>query len=317
MSSKKGVDLSVVIPVFNEEESLPRLYLELDNVLKRLKTGYEIIFVDDGSVDGSTKILEKFHCFDDKRVKVVQFRKNFGKTPALMAGFELAQGGIIMTMDGDLQNDPLDIPKFLKKIGEGFDVVVGWRYRRKDPVSKLLPSKVGNWLFQIATKMEMHDFNCGFKAFRREVLRNVRLYGEMHRYIPIFLAAKGFKVTEIRIRHHERKFGKSKYGFIRMVKGFLDLLYVKFWLDFSTRPIHFLGGIGLLQYLLALVIFIEQVVKAYMIRYFSVGPLLALAVMLTTTGTLCILFGFLAEIQIRTYYENSKSKTYAIKKILK
>lgn len=312
----KKIYFSIVVPVFNEKKNLELLTSRLMEVSRDIGKSFEIIFIDDGSNDGSSVILEKIHN-RSKRVKVIQFRRNFGKTPALMAGFELAKGDIILTMDADLQNDPNDIPRFIKKIEEGYDVVNGWRSKRIDPFSKTFPSKIYNWLARLVTDIEMHDFNCGFKAFKKEVLKNFNLYGEMHRYIPVFLAAQGYKLAEIKVLHHPRKFGKSKYGFLRILKGFLDLLYVKFWLDFSTRPIHFLGGVGFILYFLAAIIFIEQIIKAIIIKVFFVGPLLTLAVLLVTTGTLCILFGFLAEIQIRTYYTQSKDKTFAIKNILK
>lgn len=310
----KKTRYSLVIPAYNEEGSLEPLCQQLKSILKSLN--WEVVFVDDGSTDRSFSILEKLYS-KDKRIKVIQFRKNFGKAPALAAGFEMAKGDVIITMDADLQNDPMDIPKFAKKIDEGFDVVNGWRSQRDDPLSKTLPSKIYNRLAQTITGIKLHDSNCGFKAFKKDVLEDIDLYGEMHRYIPIFLAAKGYKLAEIKIRHHPRKYGKSKYGFFRLLKGFLDLLYVKFWLDFSTRPIHFLGGIGIMQYILALAIFVQQIIKAYKIKYFNVGPVLSLGILFVTTGTLCILFGFLAEIQIRTYYAKSKTKTFAIKKILK
>ncbi len=305
--------LSIIIPVYNEEKNIQLLYSQIK---KAIKQNHEIIFIDDGSTDNSFNILKKLHK-KDSSIKIIQFRKNFGKTPALMAGFELAKGNIIITMDADLQNDPQDISRFLEKIKQGYDVVSGFRYKRKDSILKKIPSKFYNWLARKLTKVNLHDFNCGFKAYRKEVLKNLNLYGEMHRYIPIFTELQGYKTTEIKIIHHKRKFGKSKYGFFRLLKGFLDLLYVKFWLDYSTRPIHFFGGIGILQYFLAIIILIEQIIKAYIIKAFHLGPLLMLAVLFIITGTLCILFGFLGEIQIRTYYENSKTKTYTIKKILK
>lgn len=305
--------LSIIIPAYNEEKNIPLLYSQIK---KSVKQKYEIIFIDDGSTDNTFRVLNKLHQ-KDKSVKVIQFRKNFGKTPSLMAGFKLAKGDIVITMDADLQDDPQNIQRFLDKLNQGYDVVGGWRYRRKDSFLKKLPSKFYNFLARKLTKVKLHDFNCGFKAYKKEVLKNINLYGEMHRYIPIFTAAKGYKVTETKVLHHKRKFGKTKYGFWRILKGFLDLLYVKFWLDYSTRPIHFFGGLGVLQYTLALAIFIEQIIKAYLIKALYLGPLLMLAVLLVVTGTLCILFGFLAEIQIRTYYAQSKNKTYSIKKILK
>lgn len=314
MENPEGVlMLSIIIPAYNEEKNIPLLYAQIK---KTVKQNHEIIFIDDGSTDSTFKEISKLNK-KDKSVKAVQFRKNFGKTPALMAGFELAKGDIIITMDADLQDDPQNIQRFLEKMNQGYDVVGGWRYRRKDSFIKKLPSKLYNFLARKLTGVKLHDFNCGFKAYKKEVLKDISLYGEMHRYIPVFTAAQGYKVTETKVIHHERKYGKSKYGFWRLLKGFLDLLYVKFWLDYSTRPIHFFGGLGVLQYIVATLIFIEQIIKAYLIKALYLGPLLILGVLFTITGTLCILFGFLAEIQIRTYYSQSKNKTYAIKRILK
>ncbi|KKT74724.1 MAG: Glycosyl transferase family 2 [Candidatus Nomurabacteria bacterium GW2011_GWA1_46_11] len=311
----KAVAYSIIVPVYNEQENIEPLTHQLTEVLTKTGKTYEIIFIDDGSTDNSFAILQKLHR-RYQTVKVIRFRRNFSKTPALMAGFNWARGKVIVTMDGDLQNDPKDLPRFFAKIKEGYDLVIGWRRQRDDPISKTIPTIIYNILTRWVSKTHLHDSNCGFKAFRSEVLRDIDLYGEMHRYIPAFLGAQGYKIAEIKVIHHKRRFGKSKYGFFRMLWGVSDLLYVQFWLDYSTKPIHFLGSIGLIQYGLAGLIIIEQIIKAVIDRALTLGPLLMLAVLFTVTGTLCILFGFLAEIQIRTFFTGSKTKTYSVKQTL-
>jgi len=310
-----SIDVSVVIPLFNEGENVNILHRELENVFKDMDSTYEIIFVDDGSTDKTFENLKSIRK-EHERVKIVKFRRNFGQTAALSAGFDEAKGRVIISMDGDLQNDPADIPKLLEKLEEDYSVVAGWRYERKDPVSKKIPSRIANWMREKLLGDELHDSGCTLRAYRKEALKNVRLYGEMHRYIPSFVRARGYKVGEVKVKHRVRVHGRTKYSSSRIAKGFLDLLYVKFWLDYSTRPLHVFGTLGLIQFLLSFLIFLEQVIKAVIIGGLWIGPLLMLSVLLLITGTLFILFGFLSEIQIRTYYEKIDEKPYEIEVIL-
>ncbi len=241
--------LSVVVPVFNEEESLPELYRQLDQVRREQGYRMEILFVDDGSTDCSWQVIEHL-AENDPSVRGVRLRRNFGKAAALRAGFDHAQGQLVLTMDGDLQDDPAEIPNFLEAIRSGYDVVSGWKRVRHDPWHKVWPSRVFNWMVSRMTGVKLHDHNCGMKCYRSEVLREVPLYGELHRFVPVLAAARGFRVGEIPIRHRPRKFGKSKYGVKRFVKGFLDLLTVKFITGFGYRPQHLLGTLGLAAFLL-------------------------------------------------------------------
>ncbi|HLD05554.1 MAG TPA: glycosyltransferase family 2 protein [Candidatus Nanoarchaeia archaeon] len=297
------MDLSIVIPVKNEAENIEPLHKELSQTLTKLGS-YEIIFVNDGSTDRSLEVLRRLQK-RDSHVVVIQFRKNFGQTAAMDAGFKQAQGDIIIPMDADLQNDPKDIPKLLNKLREGFDVVSGWRKNRQDSAGKSISSRLAHLLRQLLIKEEIHDSGCTLKAYKKECFKDLNLYGEMHRYIPAILRLKGFKIGEVIVNHRPRKSGKTKYGTTRIVKGFFDLLFIKFWNDFSVRPIHFFGSLGLFQYFLAALIFLEQVWKAvYVVGSLELGPLMVLSVLLIITGTLTIMFGFLAEIMIREYYKD-------------
>ena len=241
--------LSVVIPVFNEAESLESLHGELDEVARSEGYDLDIVFVDDGSSDESWSIIGRIAAADT-RVRGIRFRKNFGKAAALNAGFEAARGELVMTLDADLQDDPHEIPRFLARIDEGFDVVSGWKKVRYDPWHKVIPSRVFNWMVSRLTGVRLHDHNCGMKCYRREIFDEVHLYGELHRFVPVLAAARGFRPSEIVISHRTRKFGHSKYGLSRIVKGFLDLLTVKFITGFGQRPQHVLGTVGLCSFLL-------------------------------------------------------------------
>ena len=313
------MDISVVIPVFNEELNVKHLHRELHSVLEgmKLKGGYEIIFIDDGSIDKTSEFLEEI-ASGDKKTKVIKFRRNSGKTAALSAGFDIAKGKVIITMDGDLQNDPSDIPLLLKKMDEGYDVVSGWRKKRKDPfLSKKVPSKLSNRMASKLTGIKIHDFNCPIKAYKRETLKDIKLYGEMHRYIPALAALNGFRVTEIEVKHYPRRYGKSKYGFGRLIKGFLDLIYIVFWSKYSTRPFHFFGFLGLIEILIGLVIVVYKVIVELLIFNMPlvIGPLSILALITIITGIQLFVFGFLMEVQIRTYYKVGE-ETYRIEKVL-
>ncbi len=242
-----SMNISAVIPVYNEAESLARLHEELSTVAAEHDYNLEIVFVDDGSDDGTWEEIESLSA-TDPRVQGIRFRRNFGKAAALRAGFEVVQGEVVFTLDGDLQDDPTEIPRFLEALDGGLDVVSGWKKVRHDPWHKVGPSRIFNWLVSRVTGVRLHDHNCGFKAYRRPLLSEIRLYGEMHRFIPVLAAAKGWRVGEVVVNHRKREFGKSKYGVLRMVKGFLDLLTVSFLTGFGQRPQHLLGTLGLIAF---------------------------------------------------------------------
>jgi glycosyltransferase involved in cell wall biosynthesis len=298
--------LSVVIPVYNEEGNIRQLYSELSAVLGGVvKAGnaesYEIIFVDDGSTDKSFDIIKEIHQ-KDPNVKALQFRRNFGKSAALSAGFEKAKGDIIFTMDGDLQDDPKEIPNFLKKLDDGYDLVVGWKYKRRDPQTKRVPSKIFNTLTAYLTNVKIHDMNCCFKAYRREAIKNVNLYGELHRYIPALVYWRGYKVSEIKVNHRPRMHGKSKYGPMRLVKGFLDLLTVKFLISYSTRPLHLFGILGLLSTFAGLIIGLYLLyIKFFLNELIGERPLLFAAMLLIIVGLQMVSMGLLGEMITSTH----------------
>ncbi|MBN2250753.1 MAG: glycosyltransferase family 2 protein [Candidatus Altiarchaeota archaeon] len=295
-------DISIVIPVYNEEGNIKRLYSELRQVLDPLKRPCEIIFIDDGSSDKTFPIIKELHA-SDKNVKAVSFRRNFGKSAALSAGFEKASGDIVYTLDGDLQDDPKEIPRFLDKLEEGFDLVVGWKYRRRDPQTKKLPSKVFNKLTSSLTGVRIHDMNCCFKAYRKEVVKNLSLYGELHRYIPALVHWKGYRVAEIKVNHRPRTHGRSKYGPMRLLKGFLDLITVKFLISYSTRPLHLFGIMGLLSALagsaLSAYLLYLKYVQAQLI---GDRPLLFAAILLIIVGVQFISMGLLGEMITSTHH---------------
>jgi len=238
--------ISVVIPVLDEEKNVEELHKVLVGVLKKNKLKYEILFIDDGSKDKTYEILKRVKK-KDKNVRLIKFRANFGKAYGLQVGFNKAKGDYVFTMDGDLQDDPKEIPKFLKKINEGYDLVSGWKFRRHDPLGKTLPSKFFNWLTKFMTGVDVHDSNCGFKCYKKQVVKNLDIYGELHRNIPAIAHWKGYKVGEIKVQHHARKYGRSKYGLERLVKGFLDLFTVKYLITYNSRPLHLFGSIGIIS----------------------------------------------------------------------
>lgn len=308
--------LSIVIPVYEEEESLPELYRSLKDVLEGLGVPYEIIFVDDGSRDSSLIILEDIQATDDK-VVVISFRKNFGQTAALAAGFNYAKGDIIITMDADLQNDPADIPRLLEKIND-YDVVSGWRKKRRDPlISRRLPSVIANWLISVVTGVYLHDYGCTLKAYRSEVVKNIRLYGDMHRFIPAIASWVGAEITEVETRHNPRRFGTSKYGIARTLRVVLDLITVKFLQSFSTRPIHAFGPAGLalggVGFLISLYL---TYVKLFLGEEIGGRPLLLLGILLIILGFQCIILGLLGEMLARIYHESQEKPIYVVKKVL-
>jgi len=311
------MDVSVVIPVYNEEEGLELFVQEVSSVLRSLARDYEVIVVDDGSTDGTYPLLSRVHK-REPRVRVVRLKRNFGQTAALAAGLAYAQGEVIVAMDGDGQNDPNDIPLLLSKLGEGFDLVSGWRFPRQDPFwSRRLPSQIANGLISWMTRVKLHDYGCTLKAIRREVAKDLKLYGEMHRFIPAIAYERGARIAEVKVRHRSRQWGKSKYGLARTFRVVLDLLTVKFLLSYGTRPLHIFGLIGLLSGGVGFVI--AAYLTAQKILYgLELGgrPLLLLAVLLMLIGFQFVTMGLLGEMLARTYHESQDKPIYVIKEVL-
>jgi len=311
---KREPFLSVVIPLYNEAESLGPLHAEISRVLGGLKRPCEILYVDDGSTDGSFRILERLFR-RDARVRVIQFRKNSGKSEALAAGFEAARGEVVVTLDADLQDDPAEIPRLIAKLGEGFDLVSGWKQKRRDPMlTKRLPSRFFNRVTSWMTGVRLHDFNCGLKVYKRDVVKSIQVYGELHRYIPVVAAWEGFSVTEIPVHHRPRRYGKTKFGTSRFINGFLDLMTVLFFTKYTRRPLHFFGLIGILSGLLGGVItaylVIIRIVKS---SFLSNRPLLFIGVMLVILGMQFVSIGLLGEMITRSHAEGHR---HAVRSIL-
>lgn len=314
---EKGIDLTIVVPVYNESESLDALFAELKASLDALPYVWEIAFVDDGSIDGSfNKVLEiQASC---PHVGVVQFRRNFGQTAALSAGFDFAHGDIIITMDADLQNDPADIAVLVSKLEEGYDIVSGWRYARKDSwLNRKLPSKIANWLISRMTKVELHDYGCTLKAYRREVVKNLKLYGELHRFIPALANERGARVTEVKVNHRPRRFGRSKYTLSRTTRVLLDLANVKFLLEYRTRPIQIFGKLGLLSLGTSFLMFFGAVAMRLFARIDLTGnPMLLTSLILFVAGIQLISTGLIGELVTRAYYENQGKPIYVTKTVV-
>jgi glycosyltransferase involved in cell wall biosynthesis len=312
-----ALDLSVVVPVYNEAPNLAELYRELTDTLAESGLSYELLFVDDGSKDEGFAILAGIQA-RDARVRVVRFRRNFGQTAAFSAGFALARGRVIVTSDGDRQNDPRDIPALVSRLDDGFDIVCGWRKDRKDRwLTRRLPSKIANWLISRATGVELHDYGCSLKAFRSEVVKPLRLYGEMHRFIPAIASEYGVSVSEMVVNHRARTRGQSKYGLSRTVRVILDLLTVKFLLRYSTRPLQIFGLLGLIMGLVGgLVLVYLSYLRLFGHQALSDRPLLFLGILLVFTGVQLLSVGLLAELQARTYHESQDKQTYVIRDIL-
>lgn len=306
--------LSFIIPVFNEEKSLERLYSEiLENIENK---DYEIIFIDDGSSDNSFNIMERL-AKHDKRVKIIKFRKNFGKSASLQTGFENAKGDIIFTMDADLQDNPTEIPEFIEKIEEGYDLVTGWKKNRKDPISKTIPSKFFNFITSRSFKLKLHDFNCGFKAYKKEVINEIDIYGEMHRYIPAIVHTKGFKVTEIPVEHRPREFGRSKYGVERYLRGFLDLLTVKLLTSFTHSPLYLFGRIGSTFSIIGFLIGLYLTITKYVFHQPLYNrPLLFLSILLIMVGLQFFSIGLLGELIVNQSRDKNKKRIISIEKTL-
>jgi glycosyltransferase involved in cell wall biosynthesis len=309
--------VSFVVPCYNERENLPRLFAELFRVIDEQQIDAEVVIVDDGSRDGSFDVLAE-HAGRDARVKVIRFRRNFGQTAAMVAGIDHARGEVLVLLDADLQNDPADVPRLLAKINEGYDVVSGWRKDRKDKmVTRRLPSMMANWIISRISGVRLHDYGCTLKAYRRSALEGVTLYGEMHRFIPIYASWTGGKVTEMVVNHRPRVAGVSKYGLGRTFKVILDLITVKFLGTYSTKPIYFFGGFGLVLFLLSFAaagfaLYQKLADGVYVHR----NPVATLAVLLFIVGVQLILMGLLAELLIRIYHESQGKRTYLIAKTI-
>ncbi len=315
MEDIQVVDISVVIPCYNEFESINPLYEKLLPVLEKTGGAFEILYIDDGSSDGTFEKLSELH-EKDKRCKVVKFRGNFGKSAALQAGFSEALGEVVITMDADLQDDPEEIPAFLKMIDQGYDMVSGWKKIRHDPAEKRLPSKLFNFMTSRLSGLKLHDFNCGFKAYKKEVLGEIDIYGEMHRFIPVLAYKKGFKVGELTVRHHKREFGKSKYGIERYLRGATDLITILFLTKYLKRPAHFFGGSGLL------VSGTGVLINLYLSVLWFAGqrpignrPLFFLGILLVITGVQLFSIGLLGEMLVKA--RARADKEYSIETCLK
>lgn len=305
--------ISVTIPIFNEVENIVPLHQRVSLVLKGLGRPWELILINDGSTDGSGAVLDDIAA-GDANVKVVHLRRNYGQTAAMMAGIDFARGDIIIPMDGDLQNDPMDIPRLLAKLDEGFDVVSGWRKERLDAkLTRTFPSWMANRLISVISGVHLHDYGCSLKAYHKSVIKDVKLYGEMHRFIPIYASWQGARVAEIPVIHHSRQFGKSKYGLERSLKVVLDLIVVKFLATFAQKPMYIFGGVGLLSLLVSFV----SGAWALWLKFahdvsFILTPLPLLFVLTAITGIMCILMGLLAELLTRTYFESQDKAIYAV-----
>jgi len=310
-------ELSIFLPVFNEEPNLPPLHEKLDQALAKLGRTAEIIFVDDGSSDGSLNVLREIAA-KDARVRVVALRRNYGQTPAMAAGIHAARGRVLIPMDADLQNDPADITRLLDKLDEGYDVVSGWRKNRQDTlITRKIPSQMANWLISKIGGVPLHDYGCSLKAYRRESLEDVQLYGEMHRFIPIYASWSGARVTEIPVEHHARTMGKSKYGLSRTVKVVFDLMTIKFMASYQTKPLYMFGFAGLITFVISFLC----AVYAFLMKYaswphhadFIQTPLPVLAMVLLVLGVQFFFMGLLAEMLVRTYHESQAKPIYAVR----
>ena len=305
--------LSIIIPLYNEEDNIEPLYAKLDTVLGSLGHPYEVILVNDGSTDDTRSRIDAV-ASRDERVRVVHLRRNFGQTPAMMAGIDAARGDILIPMDGDLQNDPADIPRLLAKLDEGYDVVSGWRKDRKDnPIKRNLPSRMANALISFISGVHLHDYGCSLKAYRRDIIKGVKLYGEMHRFIPIHAAWQGARVTEVSVTHHPRIHGASKYGIERTLKVILDLMTVKFLDKYAPKPMYLFGGFGLGSIALSMLFFLFMLYcKIFLNKSFIETPLPLAVVMFMLIGIIAVFMGLIAEILMRTYHESQDKPTYIV-----
>jgi len=308
--------VSLVIPLFNEEENVHALYEELERVLTPTGLNLEYVFVDDGSKDETFARLSEV-VNDDPKVIIVRFRRNFGQTAAMAAGFDYANGDVVITLDGDLQNDPAEIPRMLEKLDEGYDMVAGWRKKRQDNLLyRTLPSRMGNWLISRITNVQLHDYGCTLKVMTRDVAKNIQLYGEMHRFIPAVAAELGVKIAELPVNHRARIYGRSKYGLSKTFRVILDLLTVKFFLGYATRPLHMFGMLGIISGGLGGGLLSKLLFERFFLEIpLGNRPALMIAVMFVLIGLQFLCFGLLAEILVRTYHESQNKKTYAVRQV--
>lgn len=311
------VEVSIVIPLFNENKNISELYSSLTPILLSTEKNYEIIFIDDGSTDGTFETLRDIQ-YGDSRVWVIQLRRNFGQAAAFSAGFDMAHGDAIVTMDGDLQNDPADIPMLLEKLDEGYDIVSGWRVNRKDLfLTRRLPSIAANALISKVTGLRLHDYGCSLKAYRQEVVKNIRLYGELHRFIPAIASWMGIRVAEIPVNHYPRRYGRSKYGLGRTLKVFLDLITVKFLLNYATRPLQIFGLAGIISFAAGMGLSIYlTIIRLFFNQPLGDRPILLLAILLIMLGVQLIVMGLLGELMVRTYHESQGKSIYVVRDIL-
>lgn len=301
--------LSIVIPLFNEEESLNPLTNEIKKALKQLDISFEVVFVDDGSTDNSLKIIKEI-CKQDRRFKYISFRKNYGKSAAIQVGFKQVSGDVVVTMDADLQDDPSEIPNLLKKLEEGYDLVSGWKKKRHDPFIKKLSSRFFNFVTRVMSGIKIHDFNCGLKAYRKEVTDHLKVYGELHRYMPVLADWEGFSVSEIIVTHHPRRYGKTKFGVSRFFKGFVDLITVFFSTRYIKRPMHFFGFFGALSFIVGLIVNGYLTYDWIMGKPLSNRPMLFLGMLLIIVGVQLFSIGLLGEMLVRNAIDE---KEYIIK----
>jgi len=316
--SEISLDVSVVVPIYNEVESLPHLINAITGTLKESNLSYEIICVDDGSKDGSQELLRELSNTQEYNLRAVLLRRNYGQTPAMAAGFNYARGNVVITMDGDLQNDPADIPLLVDKLNEGYDLVSGWRKNRQDAaIKRLLPSKIANWLIARVTGVKLHDYGCSLKAYRAELVADLNLYGELHRFLPALAFIEGARITEMPVRHHKRQYGTSKYGLDRTFRVLMDLLTIFFLKKFLTRPMHVFGlfGLGCMGFGTLLGIYLTFL-KFGLGQSIGNRPLLILVVLLLLAGVQLFSFGLLAELLMRTYHESQGRPIYRVREII-
>jgi glycosyltransferase involved in cell wall biosynthesis len=309
--------LSIVVPVYNEEQNLPELFDQILETMKNVAYDWDVTFVDDGSKDASAEVMKQLQARKPERVRNVIFRHNYGQTAAISAGIDHSDGDIVVLMDADLQNDPADIPLLLAELDKGYDVVSGWRKDRQDnTLTRTIPSRLANQLISSATGVRLHDYGCTLKAYRRDVLDNVNLYGEMHRFIPVYADDAGAKISEVVVHHHPRKHGKANYGLERTLKVVLDLVTVKFLMKYSKKPIYLFGGVGLGMMLIGLVLFVWLAIRRVITQIgVLTSPWFQIAVMLFLLGFIAILMGLIAELLMRTYFESQKKKTYTVREV--
>jgi glycosyltransferase involved in cell wall biosynthesis len=310
--------LSIIVPVYNEEKNLPELFEQIVAAMQPLEMDWDVTFVDDGSRDASVEVIRQLHAQAPDRVRLVAFRRNYGQTSAISAGINESDGDVVILMDADLQNDPADIPLLLEELDKGFDVVSGWRKDRQDnQLTRTLPSHLANKLISSSTGVHLHDYGCTLKAYRREILESINLYGEMHRFIPVYAKEAGGKISEVVVHHHPRKYGKANYGLERTIKVILDLFTVQFLMKFSQKPIYLFGGVGLGLMAISFALFLWLAIRRIVSAVSVLGsPWFQISVMMFILGFLALLLGLIAELVMRTYYESQDKKTYAIREVI-